>query len=184
MAYSGRGTKRQKVSPVADLAMRRPLVVRLLGISDRTFSRLEAEGVFAAVRPGTGRRASVYDGAAVVGAYLRHREQKLTGSIDNPRDARDRSQAELNRLRLAKERRALLPREQVISDGQAYVAAVAAKLRVIPPRAMQVGIVSEERRAALEDLIEEAISEMARWSTALELLQAVDDGDDVEAEEA
>lgn len=158
--------------PQKALLVPKGTAARVLGIAVRTFERLEQLEVLKPHAAGRRGKAASYDLAVVVPAYIRRQAEEKP---ESPRDARDRSQAELNRLRLAKERRALLPREQVVSEGQTYVSAATAKLRSIPPRAVQGGIIPEEKRGALEDLVEETLGELARWSTALELLQAVDD---------
>jgi phage terminase Nu1 subunit (DNA packaging protein) len=158
--------------PQKALIVPKGTAARVLGIAVRTFERLEQLEVIKPRTQGKRGKAGTYDLAVVVQAYIRRQAEEKP---ESPRDARDRSQAELNRLRLAKERRALLPREAVVSEGQAYVAAATAKLRSIPARAAQAGIVGEDKRGALEDLVEETLGELARWATALELLQAVDD---------
>jgi hypothetical protein len=145
---------------------------RVLGVSARTYERLEAAGVVKPHTAGKRGKPASYDLLVVVPAFLRHLQEEKP---ELPRDARDRTQAELNELKLGRERRQLLPREQVVSEGQAYVAAVTAKLRSIPPRLVQAGAVPVESQAALVAMLEEAVSEMARWSTALELVQAEDD---------
>lgn len=158
--------------PQKALLVPKGTAARVLGIAVRTFERLEQLEVLKPHVTGRRGKAAVYDLAVVVPAYVRRQAEEKP---ESPRDARDRSQAELNRLRLAKERRALLPREQVVAEGQGYISAVAAKLRSIPPRAAQGGLVPEEKRGALEDMVEEAVGELARWASALELQQAVDD---------
>lgn len=171
--------KRAKAEPAAAAAdplnIERPHAVRLLGISDRTFARLESEGVLTPLQKGTGRRCSVYDAAVIVAQYLERQQRQIAESNELPRDRKDRSQAELNELRLSRERRLVLPREQVVQEGQAYITAVTAKLRSIPPRMVQAGVVTGQQAPVVEDMVEEAISEMAGWSTALELLKAVDE---------
>lgn len=169
------GAEEPKENGHDPLRLERPHAVRLLGISDRTFARLEAEGVITPLQKGTGRRCSVYDGAAVVAAFLARQERQIRDSNESPRDRKDRSQAELNELRLDRERRLLLPRDQVVSEGQAYVTAVTAKLRSIPPRVVQAGLIDAALAPQVEEIVEEAISEMAGWSTSLELLRAVDE---------
>lgn len=153
----------------------RSQAVKLLGISDRTFSRLESEHVIKAVTSRVGRRASIFDGFVLVPSYLAHREQKLTGQLESPRDRRDLSQAELNEMRLARERKQLLPREQVVAEGQAYIAAVSAKLRSLAPRLAQAGHLTPAGQGAVATLLEEGIEELARWQSALALLQAEDE---------
>ncbi len=154
----------------------RPQAVSLLGVSTRSYDRLEAEGIVSPLTPRRGTRGSSYDGAAVVRAYLAYRERKLGGGGESPRDRRDRSQAELNELRLARERRQLLPREAVVSEGRAYIGAVQAKLRALTPRAVQKGIIPGKSGVKLSAIVEEAVDEMAAWRTSLELLDAEDDG--------
>lgn len=154
------------------LTVQRGTAARVLGIGVRTFERLEQLGVVAPLTLGKRGKASTYDLAVVVPAYLRHQQNEKP---EAPKDRRDRSQAELNELRLARERSLLLPREQVVSDGQAFVTAAVTKFRAVPPAAVQRGLVAPEKAVQLEDLVEEAIDEMSRWSSALELLQVVDE---------
>jgi hypothetical protein len=157
------------------LSVTRAQAVALLGVSDRTYARLEAEGVIKATTPGTGRRPSVYDAGAVVRAYLAHRERKLTGSLEHPRDRRDTSQAELNELRLARERRELLPRADVVREGTAFIGAVTAKLRALPSRLVRAGVIPATAEPRVAACIADMQSEMARWRTELDLLAATDD---------
>lgn len=186
----GRGAKRKttptrrrprSVAPtppppsVESLDIHRPLAVRLLGVSDRTFTRLESEGVISAKEAGAGGRQSVYDAPAMVAAYIAHVERKLTGSNDTPRDRRDRSQAELNELRLARERSELLPRDQVVREGQAFIKAAMAKLRAIPPRLVRAGAIERSAEGTVTALIREAQEEIARWQNAIDLQNAVAD---------
>ena len=166
-----------KPAPLATptLTVIRPQAVRLLGLKDRTFARLEAEGVLKATTPGTGRRPSVYDLYLLVPAYLAHRERQLRGSMEHPRDRKDRSQAELNELRLARERRELLPRDQVVRDGAAFVAAVTAKLRALPNRFVQAGLLAAEAERPAVEIVHGILGELARWRTEIDLLAAVAD---------
>jgi hypothetical protein len=152
----------------------RPQACRLIGVSDRTFSRLEAEGVITAATPRHGRRASTFDAAAVVASYIAYRERKLTESQENPRDRRDRAVAEWTELRIARERRVLLPRDQVVEEGRRYVGAVQSRLRAIVPRLRQETGLDATIAAKVDTLVEEAIEEMAGWRTALELVAAED----------
>ena len=168
-------TGRNGVGDPSRLTVTRPQAVRLLNVSDRTFQRLEAEGVITAATPGVGRRGSTYDAYALVAAYLAHRERKLAGSLEAPRDRRDRSQAELNELRLARERRELLPRVQVVLEGQNFVKATMAKLRSLPTRMMRAGVLPPKAEPVIADILREAQEEMARWASELDLLQAIEE---------
>jgi hypothetical protein len=152
-----------------------PMAVGLLGVSDPTFTRLESEGVIGAKVAGVGGRQSVYDAVALVTSYMAHRERLITGSLDTPRDRRDRSQAELNELRLSKERAELLPRDQVVREGLAYIKATMAKLRAIPPRLVRAGAIAREAEPVVASLVREAQEEMARWQNLLDLQAAVEE---------
>jgi hypothetical protein len=154
------------------LPLSRPQAVRLLGLSDRTFARLEAEGIITATRVRAGRRASTFDGYAVVRAYLAHRKRQLIGSNESPRDRRDKSQAELNELKLARERRTLLPREQVVQEGRSFVIAATAKIRALPRRLVQAGLIARTAEPDVAGLLSEAQQEIARWSSHIDLLEA------------
>jgi phage terminase Nu1 subunit (DNA packaging protein) len=155
---------------VPALTVTRPQGVRLLGVADRTFARLEAEGVLVAAVKGTGRRGSSYDAYALVAGYLAHRERQLRGTVESSRDRRDRSTAELNELRLARERRAVLPRDQVVREGQAFVKAVMAKVRALPSRLVRAGVVAPAAEPTVAALLREAADEMSRWKPELDLL--------------
>jgi hypothetical protein len=146
---------------------------RLLGeMPERTFCRLEAEGILAAEIRGRGRKPSKYDPAKVVADYIAHVRSATVGSDREARAARDRSQAALNELRLKQQQRELLPREEVIRTGRAYIVAARAKLLALPRRMTQAGIVPPDRQGAVVDMIREALEEMARWRTQLDLLKA------------
>jgi phage terminase Nu1 subunit (DNA packaging protein) len=162
-----------------------PLVPRrtacaVLAIGLRTFDRLESEGILVAAQPGRGGRASMYDLTALVPAYLNHERKQAASRAGNgsetPRDRRDRSQAELNELRLARERRELLPRSQVVLEGQSFVKATVAKLRSLPSRMMRAGVLPPSAEPVVVELLREAQEEMARWATELDLVQTSEDG--------
>jgi phage terminase Nu1 subunit (DNA packaging protein) len=147
--------------------------VKVLGVGLRTFDRLESEGVVVPARPGKGGRPSLYDLTVTVPGYIAHLgHPRGTAEDRDARARRDRSQAELNELRLARERRALLPRDQVAREGQAFTKAVQAKLRALPRRLVQAGLVPADRAPAVAALVQEAQDEMARWTSMLDLLAA------------
>lgn len=173
--HKGSARKKAPPAPSVPAGLPRPNAVRLLGVSDRTFRRLESEGVIAPAVAGDGRRPSMYDGPTLVAAYLAHRERQLTGSNESPRDRKDRSQAELNELRLARERKELLPREQVVLEGQAFIKATMAKLRAIPSRLVRAGVIPRTSETVVAELVREAQEEMARWQNAIDLERALDE---------
>jgi hypothetical protein len=145
----------------------RPVAARVLGMSERTFTRHEARGTFRPVRPGRGRRPALFDLAVLVPAILQ--------TVETPRDRKDRSQAELNELRLARERRELLPRDQVVREGVTFITAAVAKLRALPNHLVRAGLLAAEAEQKAAALVADALGELARWRTDLDLLAAVDE---------
>jgi hypothetical protein len=140
------------------------------GVPERTFARLEAEGVIVPAERGKAGRPSVYDLAVITPAYIKHLQGAQPASGDREaRARRDRSQADLNELRLLEARRELLKRETVVRDGKAFVAASRAKLLALPRRLVQAGLVPLDQQPAVLDLVREALEEMARWRTAGDL---------------
>jgi len=150
----------------------RALAAKVIAVSTRTFERLEAERVLVAAQPGKGARPALYDLLAIVPAYLNHLAARKGESA---RDRRDRSQAELNELRLAKERRLLLPRKQVVDEGRGFVVATMAKLRALPTRMLRAGAIAPAAAPVVTELLRECQEEMARWNSALDLLAALED---------
>lgn len=160
--------------PAGGLAVHRTQAQRVLGLPTRTFARLEAEGVIVPKRRGKPGVPSVYDLAVIVPAYVEY-VRGTSGKAAGDREARarrDRSQADLNELRLMQARKELLPRDQVIRDDLAFIAAAMAKLGALPRRMVQAGIIPIEQQSAVADLIREAREEMARWKSRTDLLAA------------
>jgi hypothetical protein len=162
-------TARTTVGPEI-LELRRPQAVRLLGVSERTFSRLEQEGVVAPIRPRNGRLGSTYDGYVLVVAYLAYLERKTLGgdkiNESQERARRDRSTAELNELRLARERGLVVAREQVHHEARTFVTAVRARILALPRQLAQLGIIQPENQGRARAVCVEALSEMSAWSAA------------------
>lgn len=86
---------------------------RLLGMAGRTFARLVEAGVFVPVVPGRGRVPARFDGAALVAAYIEHREQRSS--------ALDLNQ---ERAQLARAQREKLEREALVRGGELLEVAV------------------------------------------------------------
>lgn len=138
------------------------------GVPERTFAALETDGVIVPAQRGRGRRASVYDLRTIVPAYITH----VTSRAADDRAARtrkDTSVAELNELRLAKERRRVLPREQVLLEMQMVARAVTAKIRALVQRMLAAGLISDAAAPAVTALVNEALDELSGMRTLEEL---------------
>ena len=154
------------------LATRRQTTA-VLAVSTRTFGELEASGTVRAARPGRGGRPSLYDLTAVVPLYIAHLGQARSPANDREaRARRDRAQGELVELTIAERRRQLLPRQQVILEGQAFVKALVAKLRALPRRMAQAGVIAQSAEPSVSALVREALDEISRWSSMLDLVNA------------
>lgn len=159
------------MTPAPSLHVGRVDARRVLGgLAERTFARLEAEGVLVPARRGRGGRRSTYDLAVLVPAYLTHLGQARPATEDREaRARRDRSAAELNELKIAELRGALLPREDVVRDGQAFAKALQARLRGLPRRLAAAGLVAREHEPAAAALVREALEEVSRWASRRDL---------------
>jgi hypothetical protein len=135
----------------------------LLGISGRTFTRLEAEGVLTPLRKAS--TGNTYDGPTLVRAYVAYREALLRGSNQSARDRRDLSQAALNELRLMRERRDVLPRAEVVRAGAAVLTVVATKLRHLPGRLVRLGALLPTGEAIVEHEVDLIQTELAALKT-------------------
>ena len=147
------------------------------GIPERTFFKLESEGVIVASHRAGKGRASIYDLATVTPAYIAHlKAVSPVGGERESRSRRDLSQAELNELRLAERKQELLPRDQVVREGRAFVIAVRAKFLALPRRLVQGGYVPIEKQPAVAAMIREALEEMAKWNSLNDLRAAAQAG--------
>jgi phage terminase Nu1 subunit (DNA packaging protein) len=147
----------------------RSTAIRLLGVADRTFARLESEGVIRATTRGEGRRTSTYSACAVVAAYLAYRERKITGSLHNPHDRAYLAQAQAAEFKLAKERREYVPRGEFIELGQALAAALNAKIRALPNRLARRGVIMSASEPEALVAVNEMLAEIAAWRSAMDL---------------
>jgi phage terminase Nu1 subunit (DNA packaging protein) len=68
----------------------------------------------------------------------------------------------------------LLPRQSVIDDGKAFILATRARLLALPRELTRAGVVPVDKQAEVTKLIHQALEEMARWRTRLDLLQAAE----------
>ena len=156
------------------LVVDRATLARVLGTSARTLQRAEAEGLIVPLSKPRRGVVSRYDLTAAVPRWIEHRA-KPPESDESPRDAYYRAQAALAELRLLRERREVLPRQEVIEDGQATVNALVATLRALAPRLVQAGAIAEAAVPEVDGVVHEVLAEVANWRTRVELLAAVAD---------
>jgi hypothetical protein len=151
------------------------LAYGVLGLGLRTFDRLVSEGVLVATRTGRGGRASLFDLREIVPSFIAHERKHRAaagGGDETPRDRRDRAMAQVYELKLARERLELLPRDQVVAEGRQFVVAAMAKIRQLPRKLAQAGLIDREDEPAAMTLTKEAQEEISRWSSHIDLLEA------------
>jgi len=159
-------TRRRSPNGAAPLVVDRRALARLFGCSLRHVTELEAERVIVPLRRGRGGRPSTYALDAAVPAYLRRMtEAPTSGAEREARARRDRAQARLTELRIAKEEGALVSREDVVLAGQALLKGLQAQIRALPRRLVQAGVLDPAREAAAAALLRELQIEIARWTT-------------------
>lgn len=141
------------------------------------------ETITAYVRTGmpvhkAGRRGqeSAYDAVACLEWW--RREQGNLSAKEIAQTRAYEAQAKLNELKLSVQQGALLAREQVVFEGQAYTKAWAAQVRSLPRRARQAGVVhTPEDEAALADLCRQILTEISSWTTPADATRSADDAD-------
>ena len=155
-------------------------VAAVMGVTPMRITKWSAMGMPVAFRGGRGVE-SKYNLDAVL-AWREQQEKLVVGGGDaapsgsalnlgEERARLARAQTAKTMLDIAKRRRDLLPRDEVVRDGKAVIGAVRAKLLAMPSRLVQMGIVEAANRPRLEAYLHEAMEEMSRWKTRLELLE-------------
>ena len=141
----------------------RSQAVKLLGVSDRSFSRLQAEGVIVPLAPARGRRPATYDAVAILAAYREHQVME-----ESPRDQRDLEQAALLRLRRKREEGELWPRADIERAGRSVLETVKARLRRIDYELVRAGVIPPEGQPLVRQAVDDVLRELARLPRLME----------------
>lgn len=146
----------------------------LLGVHPDTITDFAKQGMPVIARGGQGRE-SQYDAVECL-AWWRERQGKNAKEAAQTRAYE--ASAKLNELKLAQQRGVLLARDQVVAEGQTFVKAWTAKVRALPRRARQAGIVSTPQlEAALAAICREVQDEISRWKTTADAIAAMKESD-------
>jgi hypothetical protein len=146
------------------LLVTRPTLAKVLGISLRQVGSLESTGALVPTIRGKAGRASQYDLTVVVPSYIAQLAKEEEAELQ-PRDRKDLAMAQLTELKIARERGDLLPRELVVRDGQATVRGWSAKVRGLPRRLVNAGVVPRDREPAARSVVLDLLTEISRWKT-------------------
>ena len=159
-----KSARKTKASAQQGRTIERRDLVRILGISVRTFAELESQGVLIPLRRGRGGRASVYAIDTVIPAYITHVTSAPASGEERAARARHyKSQAMRNELAIQKETGDLLPREEVILAGKQQVKAWTAKLRALPRQLVQSGAVPRESERKVAAVLHDVLVDISGW---------------------
>jgi hypothetical protein len=158
----GKGRSKSEPTP---LVTRQQLAL-LLGVHPQTITGWEGEGCPVARRGGRGV-ASKYRVSDVFKWRVESLRQvsETTLTLEQERTRLARAQADgkemENRVRAGE----LLPRDQVVREGQALVRGWSAKVRGLPRRLVNVGLVPREREGDARALLLELLADISGWRT-------------------
>lgn len=147
-----------------EVPLSRGQLARALNCSNRHLADLLEAGVIAAVVPGKGRRASVFDAMVAIPAALRHERQKSRPGVESARDRRDLSQAALNELRHAELTGRTVSREQVAREALAAARASRQQIEALARQLVTAGLVAPDREAESLALCLQAIDALVTWA--------------------
>jgi hypothetical protein len=143
----------------------------LLGVHADTITDYTRTGMPVLMAGGRGREGA-YDAVDCL-AWWRERQGKNAKEAAQTR-AFDAS-AQLNELKLARERGELWPRDVIVQEGQAFTKGWTAQVRALPRRARHSGVITTgEQEAALAALCRQILQEIASWKTAADPLRVTD----------
>lgn len=163
------GDGQQSAKP---LEVTRAEALRILVCPDRTFAKLEADGVVVPLRRGRPGQASVYDLRELVPAYLRHVVNGKPSDDRAARAARDLKQAEKLDLEISTKRGELVALSDVVLAGQNFVKAWTAMVRALPRQMVQDGLIPREQESGVMRLCLEVLTEISKWQTVADTTAA------------
>lgn len=141
----------------------------LLGVHPDTITDYAKQGMPVVSRGGRGRESS-YDTVECL-AWWRERQGKNAKEAAQTRLYENN--ASLAELKIAREEGAMLPRDEVVQDGQAVIKGWTAQVRSIPRQARHAGIVSsQEQEAGLAGLVRTILLEISSWKVAADIGRA------------
>lgn len=140
----------------------------LLGVHVDTVTQYARDGMPGLDGGGYGIE-SVYDAVDCLDWW---RERQGRNAKEKAQTRAYDAQAQLNELKLSKQRGDLLSREEVVQQGQSFVKGWAAKIRSLPRRAVQLGMVPRDAEAGLVALCRDILIEISGWSTAADATRA------------
>ena len=135
----------------------RQQLAQLLGVHPDTVTDFARSGMPVIERGGAGRE-SVYDAVECL-TWWRERQGKNAKEAAQTRAYE--ATAALNEQRLQERRKELVARDQVILAGQSYTKAWTAKVRALPRRFVEAGVLTREQEEAAAKVCRDVLTEIA-----------------------
>ena len=166
---SNKNTRKKTVAIPQWRNVDRLQLAELLGVHPDTVSDYTRAGMPVVTRGGAGRR-SAYDAVECLGWW---RSQQGKNAKEAAQTRLYETQTQLNEMKLKVQKGELLPREDVVHAGQSYTKAWTAKIRALPRRMVQSGLVPKGRETAVAALLRELLAEISEWETVPDVEEAV-----------
>jgi phage terminase Nu1 subunit (DNA packaging protein) len=155
--------------------VKRQVLARVLGISERRVSQLESEGAIEPTVRGKAGRPSLYALEKVIPAYLAARvSASAATSAPEARARRDAAQAEFTTLKSQQLRRDVVPRAQVIREVGSLVSGLRAAVLSLPRRLLQEGAIAPEQVSVAAGLMRDVLRDIASWRSVADIKLAVE----------
>lgn len=143
----------------------RAAAAKALGVTPVALSRMVERGAPTAGKSPSGR--ALYDVAALRAWRARRAAAHApVTDLATERAKLARSQRRYTDLRYRRDRGDLLPRAQVVAEGQSVLVALRGRLLALPRQATLAGVCTIEQEPALRALLVSALRELSRWSAA------------------
>jgi phage terminase Nu1 subunit (DNA packaging protein) len=139
----------------------RQQLAELMGVHPDTVTDYARSGMPVIARGGAGREG-VYDAVACLDWW---RSQQGKNAKEAAQTRAYEATAALNEQRLQERRKELLERDQVVLAGQGYTKAWTAKVRALPRRFIEAGLLTREQEAAAATVCRDVLMEIASWKT-------------------
>jgi hypothetical protein len=133
----------------------------LLGVHPDTVTDYARDGMPVTTRGGQGKEG-VYDAVLCLEWW---REQQGKNAKEAAQTRAYEATAALNEQRLAERRKELVTREAVLLAGQAYTKAWVAKIRALPRRLVESGLIGREQEPQAATLLRDVLTDIAGWKT-------------------
>jgi hypothetical protein len=143
----------------------RPQLAELMGVHPDTVTDYARTGMPVVTRGGRGKESS-YDAVACLDWW---RSQQGKNATEAAKTRALEASAQLNELKLATQQGELVSRQQIIVEGQAYTKAWSTKVRALPRRMTQAGLIGREQEAGVAGLCSELLVDIANWKTLADL---------------